>query len=176
MLGKMNFEVKSINGSSKGNITIDSVSYPCALGKTGTIHAALKREGDGKTPIGDWHIRKIYYRADKIEKPISPFETIALQENFGWCDAPDDENYNKFILHPYKASAEKMWRKDNLYDICVVLGHNDEPIVKGMGSAIFLHVAKPDYSHTEGCVALKIEDLLLLLSKCTKDSVLIISS
>lgn len=171
----MNFEVKSNNGTSKGTINIAGNSYPCALGKTGTISAALKREGDGKTPIGDWHIRKIYYRADKIEKPISPFETIAIQENFGWCDDVNDENYNQFILHPYKSSAEKLWRNDNLYDICVVLGHNDTPIVKGMGSAIFLHIAKPDYSHTEGCVAINIENMRLLLKNATCDSVLIIS-
>ncbi len=171
----MNFEVKSINGTSRGNINIAGKIFPCALGKTGTIAASLKREGDGKTPIGDWHIRKIYYRADKIEKPISPFETIEIKENFGWCDDKDDENYNKFILHPYKASAEKLWREDDLYDVCVVLGHNDSPIVKGMGSAIFLHIAKKDYSHTEGCVAINLENMLFLLKNSTKDSVIIIS-
>lgn len=166
----MNFIVISDDGTNKGEIKIDGKWIKCALGKNGTIDASLKREGDGKTPIGKWPIRKVYYRADKIEKPVSPFETIAIEENFGWCDAAGDVNYNKFVTHPYPVSAEHLWRKDELYDICVVLGHNDNPIVDKMGSAIFLHIAHENYKPTEGCVAIKIEDLRKLLSIATTNS------
>jgi L,D-peptidoglycan transpeptidase YkuD (ErfK/YbiS/YcfS/YnhG family) len=159
----MKFTTKSLNGSNRGQIEICGKWFDCALGKNGTIAALEKREGDGKTPIGDWVIREVYYRADRVFEPNCVFKKTIIQEDFGWCDAIGDINYNKFVKHPYPNSAEKMWREDCLYDICVILGHNDSPIVNNMGSAIFLHCAKPDYSPTEGCVALHIEDLRKLL-------------
>lgn len=163
----MNFIVKSINKSSKGILHFQGQDFDCALGKNGTIAALDKREGDNCTPIGVWPIRKVYYRADKIEKPNVKFETISIEPNFGWCDAPNDKNYNKFVFHPYEQSAEKLWREDGLYDLCVVLGHNDNPVIAGMGSAIFLHVARDNYAHTEGCVALKYQDLKYILENCS---------
>ncbi len=166
----MNFIVKSIDNSALGILRFAGREFKCALGENGVIDAALKREGDNCTPIGTWPIRKIYYRADKIAKPNTQFETIVIEKDFGWCDAPDDANYNKFIHHPYPASAEKLWRDDDLYDICVVLGHNDAPIVAGYGSAIFLHIARENYSHTEGCVALNYQDLLYILENCDADT------
>lgn len=166
----MNFKVISDDGTNKGEIKIARNWHKCALGKNGTIDSKLKREGDGKTPIGNWKIRKVYYRADKITKPESVFETIAIEENFGWCDAAGDVNYNKFVTHPYPVSAEHLWRKDDLYDICVVLGHNDNPVVDKMGSAIFLHIAREAYEPTEGCVAVTIADLREILRLATKKS------
>lgn len=168
----MNFIVKSIDKSAKGILHFNGREFPCALGKNGTIANGEKREGDNCTPIGIWPIRKIFFRADKIQKPNTSFETIAIDADFGWCDAPNDENYNKFVRHPYSSSAEKLWREDDLYDICVVLGHNDNPIKKGMGSAIFLHIARENYGHTEGCVALKYEDLKFILENSTQDTML----
>lgn len=166
----MNFKVKSINNSEKGVLSFGGREFPCALGKNGVIAADEKREGDNKTPIGIWPIRQIFYRKDKIQKPSSPFLTRECEENFGWCDSPNDENYNKFVHHPYPASAEKLWRDDDLYDICVVLGHNDSPVIANMGSAIFMHIARENYGHTEGCVALSRDDLAYLLENCDQDT------
>jgi L,D-peptidoglycan transpeptidase YkuD (ErfK/YbiS/YcfS/YnhG family) len=81
----------------------------------------------------------------------------------GWCDDPTDRNYNRAVRHPYPASAERLWREDDLYDVVVVLGHNARPRVRGGGSAIFMHLARPGYTPTEGCIALRRAHLLLLL-------------
>lgn len=169
------YEAKAIESGPRGKMIIGERSVDCALGKGGTIAANDKREGDHKSPIGTYPIRKVYWREDRGPKPISPFETIALGPNFGWCDAADDANYNKFVTHPYPKSAEKLWRDDELYDIIVVLGHNDDPVVASMGSAIFLHCAKSDYSPTEGCVALYNCDLRELLQNATSDCAIRIS-
>ena len=88
----------------------------------------------------------------------------AIRRDDGWCDAPDDDAYNRPVALPYPASAERMWREDDVYDLVVVLGHNDDPVMPGMGSAIFLHLARPDYAPTEGCVALARADLEALLA------------
>jgi L,D-peptidoglycan transpeptidase YkuD (ErfK/YbiS/YcfS/YnhG family) len=122
-------------------------------------------EGDGITPIGSWPVREIFYRADRIAKPDVqlPLRTIAPDD--GWCDAPDDVNYNRLVKLPYAASAESMWRDDHLYDLVAVLGFNDDPVVAGAGSAIFLHVAKPGYANTHGCVALHADDALAALAQ-----------
>ncbi len=94
--------------------------------------------------------------------PVKP-----ISRDDGWCDAPADRNYNRPVRLPYAASAEAVWRADRLYDIVVVLSHNTRPRVRGSGSAIFLHVAKPGYAPTEGCIALRREHLLALLRNLT---------
>ena len=171
----MIFEVQSIDGGHLGKIKIGNTEFNCALGKGGTIAADKKREGDHKSPIGNWKFRQIFYRKDKIKSlplilPDLPYDLVPLEEDFGWCDDKDDVNYNKFVKHPYPKSAEKLWRKDDVYNIIVVLGYNDDPVVKGHGSAIFMHCARPDYSGTEGCVALHQDDLIMLLQMADKDS------
>ena len=117
-------------------------------------------EGDGITPRGHFPVREIFYRADRIAKPVTQLPLRALQKDDGWCDAPNDANYNRLVKLPYPANAEHMWRDDHLYDLVAVLGYNDNPVVPGKGSAIFLHLAKPDYSATQGCVAMAMDDLL----------------
>jgi L,D-peptidoglycan transpeptidase YkuD (ErfK/YbiS/YcfS/YnhG family) len=136
---------------------------PCALGPAGI--GAKAREGDGLTPQGVFPIREIFYRADRLAKPQVrlPLRAIALDD--GWCDAPDDPNYNRLVKLPYEASAERMWRDDPLYDVVAVIGFNDAPVVPGKGSAIFLHLAKEDYAPTAGCVALSRDDLLAALEQ-----------
>lgn len=123
-----------------------------------------QREGDGITPIGHFPIRKILYRPDRLARPESglPVEQIAPDD--GWCDAPGDPNYNRPVKLPYPNSAESMWRDDRLYDVVALLGFNDDPVIDAAGSAIFLHCAREDYGPTEGCVALKLSDLLNALS------------
>ena len=122
-------------------------------------------EGDGITPRGVYPIREVFYRADRIAKPDTALPLRAIQKDDGWCDAPADPNYNRLVKLPYPASAEHMWRDDHLYDLVAVLGYNDDPVVPGKGSAIFLHLAKPDYAHTHGCVALNTDDALAALQQ-----------
>lgn len=145
-------------------------AFRCAIGRGGLATAAEKIEGDGKTPIGRWPLRRVFYRADRVAAPVTPVPLSALQPNDGWCDAPDDLHYNQFVQHPYPASAERLWLDDGVYDIIVVLGWNDAPVVRGKGSAIFLHCAQPDFSPTAGCVALTKDDLLLFLTEAKPES------
>jgi L,D-peptidoglycan transpeptidase YkuD (ErfK/YbiS/YcfS/YnhG family) len=137
----------------------------CALGKAGVIAAADKREGDNKSPLGVWTIREVLYRPDVYPNgPKTALPTRAMAPDDGWCDAPGDPAYNRPVKLPYPASAERMWRDDAVYDLVGVLAHNDDPPVPGMGSAIFLHLARDGYPGTEGCVALAREDLEALLA------------
>jgi L,D-peptidoglycan transpeptidase YkuD (ErfK/YbiS/YcfS/YnhG family) len=122
-------------------------------------------EGDGITPRGSFPVREIFYRADRIPKPVTTLPLRAIQKDDGWCDAPDDPNYNRLVKLPYPANAEMMWREDHLYDLVAVLGYNDDPVVPGKGSAIFLHLARPDHSATQGCVALAYEDAVAAIAQ-----------
>ncbi|MBC7953279.1 MAG: L,D-transpeptidase family protein [Rhodospirillaceae bacterium] len=134
----------------------------CALGRSGIVHD--KREGDGGTPVGCWVLRRVMYRADRVAAPETALPVTPLQPHDGWCDDPAHPDYNRPTRLPHPASCEAMWRADELYDVVVVLGHNDDPPVPGLGSAIFLHVAAPGWQPTEGCVALARPDLLALLA------------
>lgn len=152
-----------------------NLEFSCAIGKGGMVEARQKREGDGASPIGDWEMRRIFYRADKIDPPVSKLPIIPIKENDGWCDDPNDPLYNRPVSLPYTASHEKLWREDDVYDIIVELGHNDNPPVPGLGSAIFLHIAKPNYEPTEGCIALSEEDLRTVLAVADIGSALTIA-
>jgi L,D-peptidoglycan transpeptidase YkuD (ErfK/YbiS/YcfS/YnhG family) len=134
----------------------------CAVGWGGVANKL--REGDGVTPIGTWPVRRVLYRADRLAAPLSVFPTSAIEIDDGWCDAPDDPNYNRPVKLPYAARAERLWREDSLYNIIAVLGFNDSPVIPGMGSAIFIHVAAADFDTTAGCVALPQSQLLELLA------------
>jgi L,D-peptidoglycan transpeptidase YkuD (ErfK/YbiS/YcfS/YnhG family) len=135
----------------------------CAIGPGGI--AVKGGEGDGITPRGTFALRELFYRADRIAKPDTILPTRAMEKDDGWCDAPGDPNYNRLVKLPYPASAEAMWREDHLYDLVLVLGYNDDPVVAGKGSAIFLHLAREGYSHTHGCVALSYQDALAALEQ-----------
>lgn len=134
-----------------------------AIGPAGI--AVKGGEGDGITPRGRFAVREIFYRADRIAAPRTSLLLRRIEPDDGWCDAPSDPNYNRLVKLPYPASAEHMWREDHLYDLVAVLGYNDDPVVAGKGSAIFLHLAKPDYSPTQGCVALATGDLLAAIEQ-----------
>ena len=136
----------------------------CALGPAGVVPAADKREGDGASPAGIWPIRKVLYRPDRGAAPRSALSVEPIAPDDGWCDDPDDRAYNRPVKLPYPARAEAMWREDGVYDLVVVLGHNDDPPVAGLGSAIFLHLAREDFSPTHGCVAVARADLEALLA------------
>ena len=143
--------------------TYGDKTWRCAVGRGGL--ALEKREGDGTSPIGCWPIRRIFYRADRLEAaPSKTFACMPIDRQDGWCDAPDHPDYNRLVQLPFAAGHEEMWRDDHLYDVVVVLGHNDDPVVPGAGSAVFLHVARPEYAPTAGCAALSKEDLLEFLA------------
>ncbi len=139
-------------------------TWRCAIGRSGVRPAEAKVEGDGATPAGCWPLRRILFRADRLAPFPSPCEPQAIQAEDGWCDDPAHPAYNQQIKRPFAASHEELWRGDALYDIIGILGHNDDPPRPGRGSAIFLHVAAPDYTPTAGCVALARPDLLRFLS------------
>jgi L,D-peptidoglycan transpeptidase YkuD (ErfK/YbiS/YcfS/YnhG family) len=149
---------------SDGRFDLAGRQTRCALGRSGVIAAADKREGDGASPLGAWPIRRLLYRPDRGAPPTTAIPAQPITPDDGWCDAPGDAAYNRPVKRPYPASCEAMWREDGLYDLVVVLGHNDDPPVAGLGSAIFLHLAKDGYAPTEGCVALNRPDLEALLA------------
>ncbi|MBX3482924.1 L,D-transpeptidase family protein [Phenylobacterium sp.] len=151
--------------TSDGWLDIGDRRVRAALGPAGVISAGAKREGDLASPAGVWPIREVIYRPDRGPPPATEIRVRAMAEDDGWCDDPSDPAYNRPVKLPYRASAERMWRDDHLYDLVVVLGHNDDPVVPGLGSATFLHLAKPDYAPTHGCVAVARDDLEELLDK-----------
>jgi len=134
--------------------------------------AADKREGDGASPIGHWPVRRVYYRPDKGPAPETGLPVIALRPEDGWSDDPDEAAYNRLVPLPCPGSHERLWQGDGLYDLIVELGYNDDPVVAGMGSAIFLHVARPGYLPTEGCVALAEADLREVLKALSGGSMI----
>lgn len=148
--------------SSSGLLEAGNLRVKCALGKGGVT--ATKREGDGATPRGRWFAREVLYRPDRVRHPGTGLPARTIQPGDGWCDAPEDRNYNRPVKLPYPASAERLARQDRLYDLIVPLGYNDGPRSKYRGSAIFMHVARPGFRPTEGCIALRREDLLKVIA------------
>lgn len=146
----------------------------CTLGRGGV--RAAKREGDGATPAGSWRMRALLFRPDRVARtPLTGLPLRALRPEDGWCDDPGDPLYNRPVKLPYRAGAETLWRADEVYDLIVVLGYNDDPPQPGAGSAIFLHVARPDYAPTEGCIALAREDLEIVTREANTGSWVVVS-
>lgn len=147
--------------ATRGWAAIGRLRFPCALGRSG--RRAIKREGDGATPVGAFAVRRAFYRPDRLLRPQTRLPLRSLDPRDGWCDAVGDRNYNRKVTHPYPASAEHMWRQDHLYDLVIVLDHNERPRVQGGGSAVFIHVARPGYEPTAGCIAFERHHLLRLM-------------
>jgi len=157
----MHIQVNPVSGH-QGELSFGPILYPCALGKAGVT--TYKKEGDHASPIGKYVLRDLYYRPDRLAKPVCTLPIHEISKIDGWCDDPEHPDYNRKITLPFTASHESLFREDSLYDLIVILGHNDDPPVPGAGSCIFMHVATADYSGTEGCVALKQSHLLELLA------------
>ena len=149
-----------------GYLEYKNLKFRCALGKAGI--KKKKKEGDNITPEGTFKIIKVYYRPDKIKNFVTSIKKKKIKKNIGWCDDPVSNSYNKEIKLPSRFSHEKLYRKDNLYDLILVLNYNTNPIIKNKGSAIFIHIAKKNYEPTAGCIALKKKDLVELLKKIKK--------
>jgi L,D-peptidoglycan transpeptidase YkuD (ErfK/YbiS/YcfS/YnhG family) len=143
-------------------LTAPGHHYKAACGRAGIT--PRKQEGDGATPAGTLPLVRVLYRADRIKPPrcAVPVEPIGRQD--GWCDDVADPLYNRPVSLPYQARHEALWRDDPLYDVIGVLGWNVAPVIPSHGSAIFLHVATPDYAPTAGCIALSLPDLLACLA------------
>ena len=142
--------------------------YKCILGKSGVI--ANKVEGDGCTPAGSFLLKRVLYRPDRIMSLETELPVSSIESNDGWCDDPSNKDYNTQIKLPHPASHEVLWRKDNIYDIIVVLGYNSSPIVPKRGSGIFVHCATPSYQPTRGCIALYVTDLREILKSCSQET------
>ena len=140
--------------------------FRCALGHGGVRRD--KREGDGATPAGSFGLVRVLYRPDRMPPPASVLPVDALSQDDGWCDEPSDSAYNRPVTLPYPARCETMWREDHVYDVVVVTGFNGAPVTPGGGSAIFLHLARPDFAPTEGCIAFTPADLVLILKQWGK--------
>jgi len=144
-------------------LTFKKKKYKCAIGKLGLTNN--KQEGDYKTPKGYFKIIKIFYRADRIKKIQCAIPLIKIRKTMGWCDDSRSIQYNKLIKYPFNYGAEKLFRKDHLYDLICVLNYNLDKTKKNKGSAIFIHVSKKNYQHTKGCIALQKKHLIEILSK-----------
>ena len=159
--------------NKSGYLKYKDIKFKCALGKSGI--RKKRTEGDNITPKGTFKIIKIYYRKDKITKINSAFKLIEIKKNMGWCDDPESKKYNQLINLPSKYRHEKLFRNDRIYDLILVLDYNMNPIIKNKGSAIFIHIEKNNYCKTKGCIALKREDLIEIISKIKRDTKVIIN-
>ena len=150
------------------NLVFKNYKAKCAIGKRGIGYK--RKEGDLITPKGKYKIKFILYRKDRVKNIKSRIKKIEIKKNMGWCDDPRSKDYNKIIKLPTPYSYEKLHKRDNIYDIILVLNYNMKPIIKNKGSAIFIHVAKRNYKKTEGCVAIRKTSLLKILKKINKNT------
>lgn len=151
-----------------GLLKYKNLKFRCALGKAGI--GEKKLEGDKITPRGTYKIVRIYYRDDRIKKIASKFKLVRIIRNIGWCDDPRSKFYNQEIKLPSKFSHEKFYRKDEIYDLIVVLDYNTKPTIKNKGSAIFIHITKNKYTKTLGCIALRKKHLIKILAQIDKNT------
>ena len=134
-----------------------------------------KKEGDLITPLGTYKINQLFYRKDRVKKLFTKIKKIEIKKNMGWCNDSKSSRYNKLIRYPFKFNSEKLYRKDNIYDIILVLNYNTNPIKKNKGSAIFIHVAKKKFEKTEGCLAIskkQLKEIVKFINKKTKVKIL----
>lgn len=170
---KRNIVVRCGPGNPReGRLVLAHGVRRAALGKGGV--AALKREGDGATPLGRFPIRQVLYRADRMTRPRTRLPIHAIRADDGWCEDPAGRNYNRLVKLSPGGTADRLTRADTLYDLILVLGHNDRPRVRGRGSAIFVHLARPNYAPTAGCIALSRHDLLMLVAQLRRGSALVV--
>ena len=159
--------------NKSGHLKYKELRFKCALGKAGI--GKKKIEGDKITPRGKFKIVNIYYRKDRIKNIVTKLKLVKIKRNMGWCDDPESKKYNQLIRLPTKYCHEKLYRSDKLYDIILILNYNMDPIIKGKGSAIFLHLAKNLKNKTSGCIGLKKKDMLELIKKIKKNTKIIIN-
>jgi L,D-peptidoglycan transpeptidase YkuD (ErfK/YbiS/YcfS/YnhG family) len=148
---------------SRGVLIAGPLAVPVALGRGGI--RANKREGDGGTPRGRFRFRRLWWRADRLARPMTHLPVRPIRPDDGWCEDPADRHYNQPVRVPKGSTADRLWRDDRLYDLIIELDHNTRPRIAGRGSAVFVHVARPGFSPTAGCVALRTDTLKRLLAR-----------
>ena len=145
---------------NKDTLEFGCFKFKCCIGQNNI--KKKKIEGDKATPKGIFSIGPVYYRPDRVDKPVIPLKTIIIKSNMGWCNDPKSKFYNKEIKINESISHEMLYRKDYKYDIFLVIKYNYKKAIKGLGSAIFFHLTK-NYQPTAGCIALRKKDFLILL-------------
>ena len=150
-------------------LILDNYRIKCAIGKRGIGNK--KREGDKITPKGKFKIKTILYRKDRESHFKSKITKLPIKKDMGWCDDPRSKKYNKLIKFPFKYSAERLYRKDNTYDIILVLNYNCNPVRKGKVRAIFINVAKKNYNNTLGFIAVIKKNLKKIIKKINKSTI-----
>ena len=140
-----------------------SITLPVALGRSGV--KANKREGDGATPRGRFRLKRLWWRADRHPRPATRLPARRIMPQDGWCEDPADRRYNRPVNVPPGSKADRLARTDGLYDFIIEIDHNTRPRVAGRGSAVFIHVARPGFAPTAGCVALTMDSLRRLLAR-----------
>jgi L,D-peptidoglycan transpeptidase YkuD (ErfK/YbiS/YcfS/YnhG family) len=151
-----------------GRLSWPGGSTRAAIGRTGVREQ--KTEGDGATPAGVFPLVAAFYRADRLSPLPTRLPLKALTPRDAWVDDPGDTQYNRLVALPYAAHTEAMWLDDAVYDLLVVIGYNIAPVVPGAGSAIFLHIARPDFTPTAGCIAIAAPVLAALLPRLGSNS------
>ena len=149
----------------KDTLLYDEFKFKCSIGKNGKT--TKKIEGDNKTPKGLYALGPLYYRKDRLPKPSTKLKKIEIMKNFGWCDDVKSKFYNKPIKTNINVRHEKLYRNDKKYDLLIPIEYNSKKPKKNKGSAIFLHLTS-NYKKTQGCVAIKEKDMLILLNLINK--------
>ncbi len=163
----MNIKIK------KNSLLYNGYKIKCSVGKSGITN--IKKEGDLATPRGNFKLGLLYYRKDRIRLPKCKLKKKILKKNMGWCDDPKSKKYNKEIKFPFKYSAERLYRQDNIYDGLINIKYNINPIIKNKGSAIFLHMTNKKYRPTKGCIAISKKNFLKLLPLISSNTKILIS-
>ncbi len=153
---------------NKASLIMDEFEFKCSIGKNGITNN--KKEGDKKTPKGLFNIENLYFRKDRISKPKTKLKCIPIKRHMGWCNDPrDKKNYNKIVRIKNNIKHEKLFRKDNKYDLLIPINYNRKKIILGKGSAIFIHLTN-NYKGTLGCISLNKNDFLILLKLINKNN------
>ena len=148
---------------SRGWLVAGPLALPVALGRGGI--KANKREGDGATPRGTFHLRRLWWRSERHPCPETLLPVHRIRPDDGWCEDPSDRHYNQPVKVAEGSKADRLARTDTLYDFIIELNHNTRPRIAGRGSAVFIHVARPRFAPTAGCIALNFNTLRRLLAR-----------
>ena len=152
-----------------GRLCHQGRDFRAVVGRGGVVPSANKLEGDGATPLGSYRIVGALLRPDRVMVPRMTLPWRWLRPWDGWSDDPLDPQYNRPVSHPHRFRAERLWRADHVYDVILATSHNSAPVVPGLGSAIFLHLARSDWAPTAGCIAVTFETMLEILPRLLPD-------
>lgn len=159
---------KAPDNRARGILRVGSRVFPVALGRAGI--KANKREGDGATPRGSFRLVRLWWRADRIPKPITLLPVRSIKCTDAWCEDPANSRYNKPIVLRSGIPGDRLWREDHLYDLIIEINHNTRPRIAGRGSAVFLHLSRKGLLPTAGCIAMPVDRLKRVISHLNNKS------